>query len=59
MSHQVEAADLSVLAALGIADALGDADARDWARKQIALDYVRFADAEDRGKPTPRIQEAS
>jgi hypothetical protein len=47
ISHGVEAADLSVLATLGIADALGDGEARDWARKQMALDYVRSADAQE------------
>jgi hypothetical protein len=62
VSHRVEAADLSVLATLGVADALGDAEARDWARKQMALDYVRFSDARGRGKKdsqAPEIQEAS
>jgi hypothetical protein len=50
ISHGVTAADLSVLATLGIGDALGDGEARDWARKQIALDYVRSADAQKREK---------
>jgi hypothetical protein len=51
VSHGVEAADLSVLVTLGIGDALGDSQARDWARKQLALDYVRVApDAQARGK---------
>jgi hypothetical protein len=62
VSHQVEAADLSVLATLGIADALGDDEARDWARKQVALDYVRSAANGDRGKrrsQAPQLQEAS
>jgi hypothetical protein len=61
VSHQVEAADLSVLATLGIADALGDDEARDWARKQVALDYVRSAVNGDRGKRRSQApqQEAS
>jgi hypothetical protein len=62
ISHGAEAADLSVLATLGIADALGDGEARDWARKQMALDYVRSADVQERGKKgsqAPQMQEAS
>ena len=39
--HQGNSVDLSVLVTLGVADVLGDTEARDWARKQIALDYVR------------------
>jgi hypothetical protein len=45
VSHQVEATDLSALATLGIADALQDGKARDWARKQMAFDYICAADA--------------
>jgi hypothetical protein len=62
VSHRMEAADLSMLATLGIADALGDSEARDWARKQIALDYVRSADGRERGKKSSQatqMQEAS
>jgi hypothetical protein len=61
VSHRVEAADLSVLATLGIADALADGEARDWARKKIALDYVRAADSAKRRavKAAPRMEEAS
>ena len=63
VSHRVEAADLSVLVTMGIADALGDAEARDWARKKIALDFVRSAKPpEDEGrlpKAVPHKQEAS
>jgi hypothetical protein len=62
VSHGVEATDLSVLATLGVADALGDSEARDWARKQMALDYVRSADAQEQGKKgsqAPQMQEAS
>ena len=33
--------DLSVPATLGLADALGDPSARDWARRRLALDYVK------------------
>lgn len=42
VSHDVEHANLSLLATLGLADALGDIDARDWARRQLAIDYVRL-----------------
>ena len=63
MSHRIEAADLSVLLTLGIADALADTPARDWARKRIALDFVRAADAKERAnkgtQAEPRMQEAS
>src|SRR5262249_22855910 len=63
VSHRVAAADLSVLATLGVADALGDSEARDWARQQIALDYVRSADAKGQKKKQvqgqPQVQEAS
>jgi hypothetical protein len=60
VSHHVEAADLSVLATLGIADALGDGDGRDWARKQVALDYVRFTAGErdKKGSQAPQLHEA-
>ena len=34
VSRRVAAADLSVLVTMGVADALGDAEARDWARKK-------------------------
>jgi hypothetical protein len=62
VSDNVEAADLSPLATLGIADALGEGEGRDWARKQLALDYVRSADArarEKKGSHLPQMQEAS
>ncbi len=63
VSHRVEGADLSMLATLGIADALRDGEARDWARKQMALDYVRANDARERGRKgsqsAPQMQEAS
>jgi hypothetical protein len=58
VSHRVDAVDLSVLATLGIADALADGEARDWARKQMALDYVRSPDAQGRGK-LAQMREAS
>jgi hypothetical protein len=51
VSHRITAADLSALVTLGVADALGDADARDWSRKTIALDFVR-ATKPAIGKPT-------
>ncbi len=44
-SHHVQTVDLSILASLGL---LGDLEPRDWARRQIALDYVRQAGAEHR-----------
>jgi hypothetical protein len=47
-SHHVQTVDLSIFASLGLADALGDAEARDWTRRQIALDYVRQARTEHR-----------
>jgi hypothetical protein len=63
VSHGVEMSDLSALATLGVADTLGDTEARDWARKQIALDYVRFGDREQRTKRKSRagsqLQETS
>jgi hypothetical protein len=63
VSHRIEAADLSVLVTLGVADALGEAEARDWARKKIALDFVRSAKPTEHGskspKAVPRMQEAS
>ena len=56
ISHRVEAADLSVLVTLGLADALGDAEARDWARKKIALDFVRSAKSTgDEGKSSKAV----
>jgi hypothetical protein len=59
VSHRVEAADLSALATLGIADALADGETRDWARKQLALDYVHAADREQRrtAKAAPQMEE--
>jgi hypothetical protein len=63
VSHKVKSVDLSVLVTLGVADALGDTEARDWARKQIALDFVRSAKATDQERNSPKvlsqIQEAS
>ena len=41
ISHDVANADLSLLAGLGLADALADTATREWARRHIALDYVR------------------
>ena len=49
VSHRMEATDISMLATLGIADGLGNSEARDWARRQIALDYVRSADEKGKG----------
>jgi hypothetical protein len=62
VSHNVEAVDLSALASFGVADALDHLEARDWVRKEMALDYVRSHDAQDRektGSQAPRIQESS
>jgi hypothetical protein len=56
VSHGAETSDLSAPATLGVADALGDTEARDWARKQIALDYVRFGDREQRTKRKSRVE---
>jgi hypothetical protein len=58
MAHQswVKATDLSVLATLGLADALNDAEACDWARKKIALDFVRSAKpTEHEGKSSKAV----
>jgi hypothetical protein len=56
ISHGVKAADLSVLVTLGLADALNDAEARDWARKEIALDFVRSAKPTmDEGKSSKAV----
>jgi hypothetical protein len=41
ISHDVANADLSLLATLGLADALADTATREWTRRHIALDYVR------------------
>jgi hypothetical protein len=53
--HQGNSVDLSVLVTLGVADALGDTEARDWARKQIALDYVRASKATDQAQKSPKV----
>jgi hypothetical protein len=42
VSHDVEHTDLALLATLGLADALGDVETRDWARRRLAIDYVHF-----------------
>ena len=42
VSHDVEHADLALLATLGLADALGDVETQDWARRRLAIDYVHF-----------------
>jgi hypothetical protein len=59
VSHRVEATDLSVLVTLGVADALGDGETREGARRIIALDYVRSADARKNRETGPQMQEAS
>jgi hypothetical protein len=63
ISHRVAAADLSVLVVLGVADALDDIETRDWARKKIALDFVRSTKPTQNGgrppKAVPQRQEAS
>jgi hypothetical protein len=41
ISHDVKHADLSTSLTLGLADALGDRDARTWARRTVALDFAR------------------
>ncbi|QIG47922.1 hypothetical protein G5V57_09455 [Nordella sp. HKS 07] len=40
VSHEVDKANLADLATVGLGDALDDHDARDWARRSIALQYV-------------------
>jgi hypothetical protein len=61
VSHEIQAADLSILLTLGLSDALNDAEARDWARKKMALDYVRGAKAKERNGKSSKaaLQEAS
>jgi hypothetical protein len=38
LAKELKKADLSALATLGLADALGDLEARSWAKRRIALD---------------------
>jgi hypothetical protein len=40
LAKGVKKADLSTLATLGVADALGDFEARSWAKRHIALDWA-------------------
>jgi hypothetical protein len=47
ISHDVANVDLSLLASLGLADALANTATREWARRHIALDYVRAVRRED------------
>jgi hypothetical protein len=62
-SHHVQSVDLSIAASLGLAETLGDLEARDWVRRQIALDYVRETESKRRTKKAtktaPEMQEAS
>lgn len=51
ISHDVEHANLAELATLGLGDALNDHPARDWARRSIALQFVRDS-ARPRAKAT-------
>jgi hypothetical protein len=53
VSHDVEHADLSILATLGLADALGDFEAREWARRRLAIDYVKFRPSAERSANAP------
>jgi hypothetical protein len=41
VAHDLSSAALWQVATLGIADALGDQEALQWARREIAMDYVR------------------
>lgn len=41
ISHDVERADLTNLCVIGLGDALGDFEARNWARRLLALQFVR------------------
>jgi hypothetical protein len=62
MSHDVEVADLSVMATLGLGDALDHLGARDWARRALALEYVRAQSAAERAgsrAAEPAVMEAS
>src|SRR6266516_1695398 len=60
-SHHVQTVDLSIIASLGLADTLGILEARDWARRQIALDYVRGSEhrTTKAAKTAPEMQESS
>ena len=49
VSHEVERAALDQLATLGLADAVGDTAAREWARRRIALDWARADHRQARG----------
>jgi hypothetical protein len=51
-SHDVEHADLSLLATLGLADALGDVEALDWARRRLAIDYVHLRPSSEPSAPS-------
>jgi hypothetical protein len=51
--EHVGAGRVGDLAVLGVADALGDRPALDWARRRIAMDYARGVDAADRKAARP------
>ena len=55
ISRTIGNADFADLLALGLADALSDSAASDWARRRIALDYARAT----RRQEVPTIQQAS
>ena len=55
IARDVDKADMADLLALGLADALSDAAALDWARRRIALDYARMS----RRQGEPKLREAS
>jgi hypothetical protein len=63
VSHDVRYADFSTALTFGLADALGEREARSWARRTIALDYCRrfgrgYRASADKQSEAPAQQEA-
>jgi len=58
ISHDVERADLSSLCVVGLGDALGDFEARNWARRDIALQFVRSGSGDHVAKDKPQAAAA-
>ena len=54
ISHDVKSADLTNLCAIGLGDALGDLEARDWARRDLALQFVRVRSGEHAASESPK-----
>ena len=46
ISHDVERVDLTSICVMGLGDALGDFKARNWARRELALQFVRSGSGE-------------